>query len=135
MSFLSGVLKSAWSLQGCAQEVLPRDVPQLLVPSGFCWKSVSRAGREQPCGDISCLSLGSWSDGGRVAGPRRKQKQTFSLIPIVSAHCLLWFKVPGLQRHGYQTDIPRARGSLPLVPAGRVLNCSVQGLGSPGTLS
>ena len=27
------------------------------------------------------------------------QKQTFSLILIVGMHCLLWFKVQGLQRH------------------------------------
>lgn len=82
--------------------MLPRGRSPALGALGVLLE-VIRAGREQPCGDISCLPSGPWSDGGRVAGPR--WKQTFSLIPTVSMHSLLRFKVPGLQRHVYQTDI------------------------------
>ena len=69
-------------------------------------------------------------------GMAQQETETdFSPIPIVIAHCLLWSRSRVYKDRVTGQTFPRARGSLPLVPAGRVLNCSVQGLGNPGTLS
>lgn len=122
------MLRSTWTLQGCTQECFPRDASQRLVPSSVGGHPCRQGAASV---DISGLPPVPGQTEAVWQGPR--WKQTFSLIPTVSMHSLLWFKVPGLQRHVYQTDIPRARGSLPVVPAGRVLNREVQGLGSPGT--